>query len=53
MQRVLLFSGWSRWNLGIEDVEKEKEKQGFGNKKKMFKKRTFKKKTFKRRSFAR
>jgi hypothetical protein len=30
MQRVLLFSGWSKWNLGIEDITKEKKKQKFG-----------------------
>ena len=34
LERVLMFSGWSKWNLGIEDVEKSKRKQGFGNKKK-------------------
>ena len=33
LERVLLFSGWSKWNLGIEDVGKEKKKQKFGNKK--------------------
>ena len=43
LERVLLFSGWSQWNLGIESekVEKTKEKQKFGIKK-------FKRKTFKR-----
>ena len=31
-----MFSGWSKWNLGIqsEKVEKAKKKQGFGNRKK-------------------
>ena len=33
LERVLMFSGWSKWNLGVEDVEKEKKKQGFGDKK--------------------
>ena len=33
-ERVLLFSGWSKWNLGIQDVEKEKKKQEFGGRKK-------------------
>ena len=33
-ERALLFGGWSKWNLGIEDVEKSKKKQKFGNKKK-------------------
>ena len=32
-ERALLFSGWSKWNLGIEDVEKSKKKQGFGSRK--------------------
>ena len=41
-----MFSGWSKWNLGIEDVKKEKKKQGFGVKK--FNKKTFKRKTFSR-----
>ena len=39
LERVLMFSGWSKWNLGIEDVEREKKKQKFGK----FKKRKFKK----------
>jgi len=34
LERVLMFSGWSKWNLGVEDVEKEKKKQKFSNKKK-------------------
>ena len=29
-QRALMFAGWSKWNLGIEDVEQSKKKQGFG-----------------------
>jgi hypothetical protein len=33
LERVLLFSGWSKWNLGIEDVKKSKKKQKFGTKK--------------------
>ena len=33
LERVLLFSGWSKWNLGMEAVDKEKKKQKFGNKK--------------------
>ena len=34
LQRILRVGGWGRWDLGIEDVEKEKKKQGFGTKKK-------------------
>ena len=34
MERILMFSGWSKWNLGIEDVSKSKSKQKFGSKKK-------------------
>ena len=34
LQRVLRLGGWGRWDLGIEDVGKEKKKQKFGNKKK-------------------
>ena len=35
-QRVLMFMGWSQWNLGIESekIEKIKKKQKFGTKKK-------------------
>ena len=35
-ERALMFSGWSQWNLGIpnEKIEKIKEKQKFGTKKK-------------------
>ena len=33
-ERTLLFGGWSKWNLGIEDVKKEKKKQKFSIKKK-------------------
>jgi len=33
LERVLMFSGWSKWNLGVEDVGKEKKKQKFGTKK--------------------
>jgi len=29
LERVLMFSGWSKWNLGIEDVKKSKKKQDF------------------------
>ena len=29
-QRALMFGGWSKWNLGIEDVKKSKKKQKFG-----------------------
>jgi len=45
-ERVLMFSGWSQWNLGIpnEEIEKVKGKQKFGTKK--FNKKTFKRKTF-------
>jgi hypothetical protein len=48
-QRVLMFSGWSQWNLGIqnEEIEKIKKKQKFGTKKK----KTFKPKKFKVKSF--
>ena len=42
LERVLLFSGWSKWNLGIEDVSKSKKKEKFGGKKKT-KKKTLKK----------
>jgi hypothetical protein len=49
-QRVLLFSGWSQWNLGIGDSEKIKEikedikkKKEKGKKKKKKKFKTFKK----------
>ena len=38
LERVLLFSGWSKWNLGIEDVSKSKKKEKFGGKKKTKKK---------------
>ncbi len=34
MDRILMFSGWSKWNLGIEDVKKSKSKQRYSNKKK-------------------
>ena len=34
LERVLMFSGWSKWNLGIEDVEREKKKQKFSTKNK-------------------
>ncbi len=34
LERVLMFSGWSKWNLGVEDIEKEKKKQKFSTKKK-------------------
>ena len=33
-QRALRLGGWGRWDVGIEDVTKEKKKQGFSNKKK-------------------
>ena len=33
LERILMFSGWSKWNLGIEDVEKSKKKQKFGTRK--------------------
>jgi len=35
LERALMFSGWSQWNLGIpnEKIEKIKGKQGFGTKK--------------------
>jgi hypothetical protein len=42
-ERLLMFSGWSKWNLGIEDVEKSKGKQKFGIKKREIKQRTIKK----------
>ena len=38
-----MFSGWSKWNLGIEDAEKSKAKSKFGTKKRTIKKRTIKK----------
>ena len=38
LQRIFRVGGWGRWDLGIEDVAKEKKKQGFGNKKKSSKK---------------
>jgi len=42
-ERILMFSGWSKWNLGIEDVKKSKGKQKFGIKKRDIKQRTIKK----------
>ena len=42
-ERLLMFSGWSKWNLGIEDAEKSKAKSKFGTKKRTIKKRTIKK----------
>ena len=42
-ERLLMFSGWSKWNLGIEDVKKSKGKQKFGIKKREIKQRTIKK----------
>ena len=33
LQRVLMFSGWSKWNLGIEDIERSKGKQKFTKRK--------------------
>jgi len=49
LERVLMFSGWSKWNLGIpnEEVKKSKKKQNFGTRKKSKKKKTqFKKARF-------
>jgi hypothetical protein len=43
MERILMFSGWSKWNLGIEDVKKSKGKQKFGIKKREIKQRAIKK----------
>ena len=43
MERILMFSGWSKWNLGIEDVSKSKGKQKFGIKKREIKQRAIKK----------
>jgi len=43
MDRILMFSGWSKWNLGIEDVSKSKGKQKFGIKKREIKQRAIKK----------
>ena len=43
MDRVLMFSGWSKWNLGIEDVKKSKGKQKFGIKKREVKQQIIKK----------
>ena len=43
MNRILMFSGWSKWNLGIEDVSKSKSKQKFGIKKREIKQRAIKK----------
>ena len=34
LERALMFGGWSKWNLGIEDVEKSKKKEKFSGKKK-------------------
>jgi len=42
LQRALMFGGWTKWNLGIEDVKKEKGKQKFGTKKKRDPRRTIK-----------
>jgi len=44
-ERALLFGGWSKWNLGIEDVEKSKKKQEFGGKKKTYKRTVISKKS--------
>jgi hypothetical protein len=30
LERALMFGGWSKWNLGVEDVGKSKKKQKFG-----------------------
>ena len=49
LERVLMFGGWSKWNLGIpnEEVKKSKKKQNFGTRKKSKKKKTqFKKARF-------
>jgi len=42
MDRILMFSGWSKWNLGIEDVKKSKGKQKFGTKKSVKPKKSIK-----------
>ena len=54
-QRVMFFSGYTTWSLGLGDSEavieaKEKSKINKKNKKKS-KRKTFKKKTFKRKTF--
>ena len=62
MQRTLLFLGWSRYNLGIEDTkikevkedikQKKKEEKKTKNKKETkTKKKSFKKRGFKKRGF--
>ena len=53
LERVLMFGGWSQWNLGIEseEVEKSKKKQNFGTKKKGKKKSKKKKTQFKKARF--
>ena len=33
LERALMFSGWSKWNLGIEDIERSKGKQKFTKRK--------------------
>ena len=40
--RLLMFSGWSKWNLGIEEVKKSKTKSKFGTKKSVKPKKSIK-----------
>ena len=50
-ERFLMFSGWSQWNLGIEDEKmkkiKEKTKKEKSSKVKKYKKKKYKKKKYK------
>ena len=41
-ERLLMFSGWSKWNLGIEEVKKSKTKSKFGTKKSVKPKKSIK-----------
>ena len=45
-QRIALFMGWTKWNLGAGSKKKKKSTKGF--KRKEFKRDTFKRKVFTR-----
>jgi len=55
LERVLMFSGWSQWNLGIEsqEIEDIKEKEKKKKKKQTFGRPTFERKTYKRKTITR
>ena len=49
LERVLMFSGWSKWNLGIGDSEKIKKiKKKKDSNEKMYKRETYKRETYTR-----